>query len=252
MDIATIIGFIAGISLILWSIMIGGSIWLFFHVPSLMITVGGTISAILMQFPLEKVLGVFSIVKKTIVFVLPKPESMIGILLEYNALVRKEGVNVLEDKLENLYPFLRNGLQMILDNTAPETIRDILTTEMECSQVRHSSGKKILETMGTFGPAFGMLGTVIGLVQMLQSLEDPSQIGQGMAVALITTFYGSFIANLICLPLAGKLEARDIEEQILHELIMHGVLAIQSGEHPYIMKERLKAYLSTSRKKLID
>ena len=252
MDIATIIGFVAGISLILWSIMIGGSIWLFFHVPSLMITVGGTIAATLMQFPLEKVLGVFSIVKKTVFFVLPKPETMIETLLEYNALVRKEGVNVLEDKIENLYPFLRNGMQMILDNTAPETIRSILTTEMECSQVRHGTGKKILETLGSFAPAFGMLGTVIGLVQMLQSLEDPSQIGQGMAVALITTFYGSFIANLFCLPLAGKLEARDCEEQVLHELLMQGILAIQSGEHPFIMKERLKAYLSSSRKKLIE
>ncbi len=251
MDIATIIGLFSGICLIVISILLGGSAGLFFHVPSLMITVGGTMAAILIQFPLEKVLGLFSVVKKTIFFNLPKPEKMIEILLEYNSLVRKEGVNVLEDKIENLYPFLRSGLQMILDNTAAETIRSIMMREIECSQVRHGMGKKILDTMGTFAPAFGMLGTVIGLVQMLQSLEDPSQIGQGMAVALITTFYGSFIANVICLPLAGKLEVRDSEEQILHELLMEGILAIQSGEHPYIMKERLKAFLSSSRKKLI-
>ena len=248
MDFATLIGVVIGISLVIGSILLGSSAGVFFHIPSIMITVGGTIAATLINFPIEKVKGVFAVVKKALLFSLPDPHDQIKKIIKYNNAARRDGIMVLEDKMAEMYPFLRNGIQLILDNTEAETIRKILERDIELSQMRHGIGKKILDSMGASAPAFGMIGTLIGLVQMLQNLQDPSQIGQGMAVALLTTFYGALLANLVFIPLAGKLEARDYEEQVLHEIILEGVLSIQAGDHPYIMKQRLKCFVSSQQR----
>lgn len=244
MDIATVSGLTLGVFLIVGSILLGGSAHVFFHVPSIMITIGGTIAATLINFPIDKFKGILTVTKKAFLFTLPLPEDMIQKLLDYNKIMKKEGVNVLEDRMGEMYPFLRNGVQLLMDNVPPESIREILTTEVESSQERHAMGKKILDSMGAAAPAFGMIGTLIGLVQMLQNLSDPTQIGIGMATALLTTFYGAVLANLIFIPLAGKLETRDYEETLLHTMLIEGVLSLKAGEHPFIMKERLKIFLA--------
>jgi len=221
MDIATLIGFLAGTVLVVSAIVMGSGLGTFFHVPSLMITVGGTLASALINFPLSKVLGLVSVVKKTMLYK-PKPlDAEIARFSEFAQIARREGLLALEDKLESLdEPLLHKGIQLVIDGTSPELLRNILMIEVNSMYDRHAEGRNILEQMGAAAPAFGMIGTLIGLVQMLQNLTDPSSIGAGMAVALLTTFYGALLANLVLLPLAGKLDNRHREEALLKELLI--------------------------------
>ena len=141
-------------------------------------------------------------------------------------------------------PFLQRGLEMVVDGTEPETIRGVMETELSYLMERHKNGANIFNTLGTYAPAFGMIGTLIGLIAMLQKLDDPSNIGQGMAVALVTTFYGALGANMVFLPISGKLKNRSAEETVLKEMIIEGVLAIQLGEHPNNIKRKLLNFLA--------
>ncbi len=141
-------------------------------------------------------------------------------------------------------PFLIRGLEMVIDGTAKEKLEEVLSIELQCIKERHGTGKKIFDQLGASLPAFGMVGTLIGLIQMLHELDDPTKIGAGMAVAMVTTFYGAFVANLVFLPLAGKLEARSKEEVLLRELMIHGLVALAEGEAPRAMEAKLQAFLS--------
>ncbi|BBM85023.1 motility protein A [Candidatus Uabimicrobium amorphum] len=252
MDLATLGGIILGLGLIFGSILMGSGASIFLHIPSILITVGGTIASTLINFPLAKVTSTFAIVKNTFQGTSILPHNLIKQLIEYNQIVRKDGIMSLEEKMDEMPSFMKGGMQMVIDNTPPEIIRDILTLEMDAISTRHAMGKKILDSMGAAAPAFGMIGTLIGLVQMLQNLSDPSGIGAGMAVALLTTFYGALMANLVFIPLAGKLESRNYEEQVINEIITEGILAIQSGEHPFVMKERLKVFLPSRKRYQLD
>ncbi|MFP4055842.1 MAG: flagellar motor protein [Candidatus Brocadiia bacterium] len=247
MDVATLVGVVSGFACVIVAIFLGGGIGIFFNVPSLMITVGGTIAATLMNFPLANVLGVFRIAKKCFLNQLMSPVDAIRQITEYARIARRDGILALEERLgDDADPFLRRGLQLVIDGTSPEAVRDILTSQLEARRERHARGKKILESMGASAPAFGMIGTLIGLVQMLRQLSDPSQIGVGMATALITTFYGAVMANLVFLPLAGKLEASSQDEALLTELLIEGVVCIQNGENPRAIEDRLKSYIAPS------
>jgi len=244
MDIATLVGVVSGSLLVLAAILSGPGPETFIHVPSLMITVGGTVAATLINFPLKKVIGVFAVIKKTLLSAIPVPTSEIERIVSLSKLARSEGILAIENRLEEIRdPFLVKGLQLVVDGTDPENLRGILNTELDYMRSRHEAGKSVLDTMGAFAPAFGMIGTLIGLVQMLRNLDDPSKIGAGMAVALITTFYGSLVANLFCLPLAGKLDARSKEEILVKEMLIEGIAAIQSGDNPRLIQERLKSFL---------
>jgi chemotaxis protein MotA len=141
---------------------------------------------------------------------------------------------------------MAKGIQLVIDGFSADTVRDIMDLEAEWQRQRHAVGKTMLDQMGTFAPAFGMIGTLVGLVQMLQNLSDPSSIGQGMATALLTTLYGAVMANMIFLPLAGKLDVRAKQEALLRELMIEGIVAIQSGEKPQLIKEKLKGFLAPS------
>jgi chemotaxis protein MotA len=143
-------------------------------------------------------------------------------------------------------PFFAKGIQLVIDGFNADTVRDIMDLEAEWQRQRHSMGKKLLDQMGAFAPAFGMIGTLVGLVLMLQNLDDPSKIGGGMATALLTTLYGAMASNMVFLPLAGKLEVRAKQEALLRELMIEGIVAIQSGEKPQLIKEKLKGFLSPS------
>ncbi len=246
MDIATIVGIISGLSFIFIAMTLGGGgLATFVHVPSFMITMGGTVAATLINYPLHEIQGVLGTVRNAFAFEYQTPISMIETLVSYATKARREGILTLESELEKTRdPFLIRGVRLAIDGTAPELIKDILTTELSYVESRHSLGQGIFTMMGTYAPAFGMIGTLIGLITMLRTLEDPSQIGQGMATALITTFYGALMANLIFLPIAGKLRTRTRSEILNKEVIIEGILSIQSGDNPRIVEQKLKAFIS--------
>jgi len=249
MDIATIVGVILGFGVIIGSIVAGGGAEMFFHVPSLAITMGGMLCATLIHFSLPQFLSIFSIIKKTIVTRIPSTTSIIQNMVNFAAINRRDGALALEQEIPNIKDlFFVKGLQMLIDGQETDSIRELMEMEIQYIQERHSTGKKILEFMGSAAPAFGMIGTLIGLVQMLRNLSSPEQIGAGMAVALLTTFYGAFAANLIFVPLAGKLGIYSKAETITKEMVIEGVCAIAQGENPTAVREKLQAFIAQGRR----
>ncbi len=243
-DIATLLGLFGGTLLILLSIMVSGGLAAFINIPSLFVVVGGTIAAVLVQYPLNDVLGVIGVMRKTLLTKTAEPTRLIETIVQFAEEARREGLLALEKHIREIDDdFIKDGLQLAIDGTEPELLREILDTEMGNLEDRHGKGHGILQAFGTFAPAFGMIGTLIGLVIMLQNMKDPSTIGPAMAVALITTFYGAVLANLIFLPLAGKLKERTKEEVKVREMIMEGILAIQSGDNPRLVEQKLKTFL---------
>ncbi len=253
MDIATLVGMALAFGLIVWSILLGGSLSGFIDMPSVAVVIGGTIGALLINFPLQRIVGLAGVFNKTFMFTLDDPDEVIGKMVRYAERARREGMLALEEDSENeTDAFLRKGLRLAVDGTDPQLLEKILETDVEQIENRHSEGAKVLSAGGTFAPAFGMIGTLIGLVNMLSSLEDPTQIGAGMATALITTFYGAVLANALFLPLSGKLETRSKEEMMIKGMIIDGIMAIQSGDSPRIVEEKLKSFLSPSLREKID
>ncbi|MFW6162396.1 MAG: motility protein A [Planctomycetota bacterium] len=253
MDIASLIGIISGFGLVFVAIFMGGGVGAFVNIPAVMITVGGTIAATLINFPLGNVLGVFRIVKKCFLNQMLSPVDAIRRVTKFARIARRDGILALEEQLApDADPFLRRGLQLVIDGTSGEDVREILSSQLDARRERHRRGKSILESMGASAPAFGMIGTLIGLVQMLRNLSDPSQIGTGMATALITTFYGAVMANLVFLPLAGKLDAASSDECLTTELLIEGIICIQNGDNPRTVEDRLKSYLSPNMVRQLD
>jgi len=249
MDIATIIGILLGFIVITTAIVSGGGWQLFIHLPSMGITIGGMLCATLIHFSLPQFLGIFSVVKKTIVAKIPPQSELIQKMVNYAAINRRDGALALEQELSKLDDsFFIKGLQMLVDGREAESIREFMGLELQYLEERHSTGKKILEFMGAASPAFGMIGTLIGLIQMLRSLDSPEQIGGGMAVALITTFYGALSANLIFIPLAGKLGIYSKAETTTMEMITEGICAIAQGDNPTAVREKLQAFVSEGRR----
>jgi chemotaxis protein MotA len=252
MDIATIVGVILGLVVIIGSIAIGTGAKMFFNVPSLAITVGGMLCATLIHFSLPQFLGIFAVIKKTIISKIPSSTELIQKMVNFAAINRRDGALALEQEIPGLHDtFFVKGLQMVIDGRDAETIRELMSLEIQYLQERHANGKKILEFMGASAPAFGMIGTLIGLIQMLSNLSDPSSLGSGMAVALITTFYGAFLANLVCLPLAGKLGIYSKSETIAMEMITEGICSIAQGENPTLVREKMQSFISHSKRENI-
>ncbi len=244
MDFATAIGFIFGIGLITWGISLSGNLKTFFEITSLMIVLGGTISATFISFPLGKVMNTFKIVKNAFAKKSLSEIDLINQIIELANIARKEGLLALEEATEEIDDlFLKKGVTLIVDGTDPELVRNILETELTFIQERHKEGQRILETMASLSPAFGMIGTLIGLINMLKDLDDPSSVGPNMAVALITTFYGTVFANLVFLPLATKLKVKSKNEILIKEMMIEGLLSIQAGENPRIIEAKLKTFL---------
>ena len=203
MDLATIIGITVGLGLIVFTIVTGEGARMFLHVPSMMVVVGGSIAATLISFTLKEVLGVANVIRKAFFSDLFDGSQLIEQIVALSKKARREGLLAIDrDVNEITDSFLRGGMEMVVDGTEPELIRSVMETELSYTMERHKKGYQIMTSFGTYAPAFGMIGTLMGLVQMLSNLEDPSKIGGGMAVALITTFYGSVLANLVFLPLA--------------------------------------------------
>ena len=244
MDIATILGVISAFGLVWIAIFIGGGIQLFINIPALMIVVGGTLGATMINYPLRDVFGVFNVVKKALFARNTSVAELIKRFMAFAQKSRKEGILALEAEVKEVNDeFLKKGVQLAIDGLEPQEISDILETEVEFARSRHQLGAEIFSTMGTFSPALGMIGTLIGLVQMLQTMDDPSKVGPAMAIALLTTFYGSIIANIVCLPISGKLRTRSKEEVLAKEMAIQGIVSLSNGDNPRILEQKLQAFV---------
>lgn len=245
MDIGTLLGLVLGIFLIVGAIVLEGEVIIYISLNSLMIVLGGTMAATLVSYSLEKIMNVVKLLGIAFSSKELKPGTTIQTLVSFAEKARREGLLALEDEVAGLdNEFLKKGIQLVVDGTDPQLVRNILETKITFVEERHQQGQDVFTTMGTFSPAFGLIGTLIGLIRMLADLDDPGAIGGGMATALITTLYGTFFANLIFNPLAGKLKLKSKEEILLKEVMIEGILSIQAGENPRIVEEKLKAFLS--------
>jgi chemotaxis protein MotA len=242
MDLATIIGIILATLLVLVAIGTGESPMMFINPPSMLIVIGGTLGATLMRNPLSAMIGTIKVVMKAFMTKMPQPAPLIEQVVSMARTARKDSLLSLE-KVEIDNPFLAKGVQLCVDGLEPAQLRSSLETEIAFTAARHKRGQEILEGIGSAAPAFGMIGTLIGLVQMLTSLNDPKSIGPAMAVAILTTLYGAMVANMFALPLADKLKVRTKEEVLNMTVCLEGVIGIVQGEHPASIDEKLKAFL---------
>ncbi len=250
MDVATLVGMIGGWTVMISAILIGSSSpHTFIDISSFIIVLGGTFSAVMMKFSMAQFLGSMKIFVQIIIHRLPQPEEIIAELEQMASIARKDGLLALEGR-EIDYPFLQKGVQMMVDGHSPEMIRNVMLKDVEQTAHRHLIGQSIFKGFADYAPAMGMIGTLIGLVQMLSNMSDPKSIGPAMAVALLTTLYGALIANLFALPASDKLALRSEEEQQIKSLILDGLQSIQAGHNPYLIKELLATYLPPSRRQV--
>ncbi len=245
MDIATVTGIVISFALIVGSIQIGGgSFAAFYDLPSILVVVGGSMAAAMISFPLKNCLGVFGIFWKSIFYRIDSIPQVIAELVSLAETARRDGLLALDARLAEIRnPFVVLGIQMAVDGTRPEIMEDILRTELDAVATRHRDGKAVIDCMGRFAPAFGMIGTLLGLVMMLGNMSEPSIIGSGMAVALLTTLYGSVVSNVFCLPVAEKLGFTNKQELLVMEIIIRGIMAIQSGENPRVIEQKLNTFV---------
>ncbi|MBX3424342.1 MAG: MotA/TolQ/ExbB proton channel family protein [Pirellulales bacterium] len=245
MDIASLIGLIAALGLVLGSIIIGGgNLAAFIDYPSMMVVIGGSIAAALICFPLGSFFSVFKVTMKVFFYKLDSIPNLIDEIVGLAETARRDGLLALESKLGEIdNQFVVLGVQMAVDGTRPEVMEDILRTEMDAVATRHRDGKAVLDCMGRFAPAFGMIGTLMGLIIMLGDMSDPSKIGAGMAVALLTTLYGAVISNCAFLPFAEKLGYTNKQELLAMDIIIRGIMAIQSGENPRVIEQKLNTFV---------
>ena len=249
MDLASIIGLVMCIALVIFAIVSGdagfSALNNFVDFQSALITIGGAMMAILASNTLPSFLGGL----KTIALVFKAPAinspAIIAKIIELSNVARKEGLLALEEAAADLDDaFMKKGVLLIVDGTDPDLVRGILETEMVSIEARHKGNIGLWQDIASMGPAWGMIGTLVGLINMLQALDDPSSIGPSMAMALITTLYGSMMANWICTPVASKLKVNNESEMQVKEIMIEGLLSIQAGENPRVIEEKLKSFLS--------
>lgn len=248
MDIATILGLVICLGLCIFGIVFGKSFAVivnFIDVPSILITLGGAFMSMLATSTIPdfiaSMLSILIAIKGTNLDV----TGIIKKVIELSNVARKEGLLALEEAAGSIEdPFMKKGIMLVVDGTDPELVRGILETELDAVDQRHRGKIGFWEDLGSAGPAWGMIGTLIGLVNMLQDMSDPSSIGPSMAVALLTTLYGSLLANWVCTPVASKLKMRNNEEMMAKTITIEGLLSIQAGENPRVIEEKLKSFLS--------
>jgi len=247
-DIATLIGIVVAFGLVVSAI--GGGIGSFIDPPSMLIVIGGTVGVLLVGYPLKNCISVIGVVLKTFMYKVDAGSDVIAKLVELAQTVRKDGILALESEVGSIEnKFMAKGLQMAIDGQEPGAIEEILYLEMEKISARHSIGADMFTALGTYAPSMGMIGTLVGLVLMLQNMSDPSSIGPSMSIALLTTFYGALMANILFLPMSGKLKTRSKDELLIHEIILVGIQSLVAGENPRIMEQKLLGYLPPKERK---
>ncbi len=247
MDLATLIGLIGATGVIAMAILVSGDFATFINLPSILIVIAGSLLATLIKFPVSQFLGAFKTVGRAFKYRSDDPRRLIDQTVDLAQVARKEGLLALEN-YEVDSPFLQQGIQLLADGHEPELVKKVLGQEIDLSIERAERGENVFRAIGDVAPAMGMIGTLIGLVQMLSNMDDPKKIGPAMAVALLTTLYGAVIANAIALPLADKLAARNAEDRLNRTLILEGLISIQEGLNPRVIEELLKTYLPTNQR----
>ncbi|MEM7219869.1 MAG: flagellar motor protein PomA [Pseudomonadota bacterium] len=247
MDIATLIGLVGAAAVVAVTILLGGQPIVFVNVPSLVIVIAGTLMAVMIRFSLGQFLAATKVAVKAFSFKQETAEELIEKSVELATIARKDGILSLEEaEIDN--PFMKQGIDLVIDGHDQEVVRAILTKDMVLAVARHDEGKRIYMAIGDTAPAMGMIGTLIGLVQMLSTLDDPKQIAPAMAVALLTTLYGAVIANMFAMPIADKLGLRSKEERRSKSLIIDAIAGIQDSQNPRVIESLLKNYLPTSKR----
>jgi chemotaxis protein MotA len=254
MDLATIAGLIAGTTfLILGVLFAGGNVLQFMDPASVMITIGGSSAAMFVAYPMLKILKMLPVMRMLVFPQTFNAAELILTIVSFSEKARREGLLALEDDLNDLDDeFLKKGIQLVVDGNDPELVRKILETDIEQMLTRHDDNKGVLDTWASVAPSFGMIGTLIGLVIMLSNLEDKSAIGPALATALITTLYGAVFAYFILIPMGTKLNFRTNEEMLTKLIMLEGVLSIQAGENPRIVKDKLVSFLPPSDREAIS
>jgi chemotaxis protein MotA len=254
MDIASFIGIVGGLTVVIIGAFLGGSLGGLIDIASVFITVGGSYFCLFLNYPLSNCIGLFSIIGR--VFKIPDfgEKALVQKLVSFSERARREGILALEEELEDLDDeFIKRGLRLVVDGTDGEVIRNLMENELSQMEGRHMTWIGVVNAWATLGPGFGMLGTVIGLIGMLMQLGgDSSSLGANMAVALVTTLYGSLMANWLLLPVAGKLGLHNNMEVASKEMIIEGVLSIQAGDNPRILAMKLLSYLTPKDRKAIE
>ncbi len=250
MEIGLIVGLVAGMAFVFISILLAGDMQItavlsFIDPPSFMITVGGAMASVIGSFPMPTFVNGLKSISKVLKPDTYDPIQAIKNIIELANVARKEGLLALDDKSASMDDdFLRRGIMLVVDGTDQELVRNVLETEIGFIEERHKMNMEIWSTMASQFPAWGMIGTLVGLVIMLQNLDDPTTIGPKMAVALITTFYGSLFANWLSTPVANKMKIYSGQEMIVKEITVEGILSIAAGENPRIIEEKLKVFIS--------
>ena len=249
MDIATILGLILGSACIAFGILGGGELSSFVHASSIAVTLGGGLASTIMSFPLSDTIKAFKAVPLAFKSSKFDPFQTIQMLVELSQKARREGLLALESAQDDIKDdYLKKALELVVDGIEAEMVKTSMQFEIDSMVVRHSTVQAYFKTLAAQFPAWGMIGTLMGLVNLLKNMDDPSNIGPAMSLAIITTFYGSVLANFICTPIATKLQGSSAEEIRMREMIMEGILSIQSGENPRLMEHKLKTFLSPDQK----
>jgi chemotaxis protein MotA len=253
MDLATIFGLLlAWGALVISLLMEGGDPRALVNIPAALLVFGGTLGAATVSFRLNQMTSIPDILRKAFSSKEQDVPAAIAMLVRFAERARRDGLLVLEDEVSGVDDeFLKRGIRLAVDGTDPEMVREILATEIHFLQTRHKVGESIFTTMGGFAPTLGIIGTVIGLIHMLANLSDPGKMGPLIAGAFIATLYGVSSANLIFLPIGNKLRSRSMEEVLVREVMIEGILAIQAGDNPRIVEEKLKAFLAPKLRSLL-
>jgi|SRR6056297_647322 len=250
-DLVPLMAIFAGLTLIIVAIATQGNILIFWSLSSMVITIMGSFAALTASYPFKVLLEVPKILRQAFISPMDNRSELVEIFSKLSRKARSEGLLSLEDEIEDIEDeFLGRGLQMVVDGVEPEGIKEIMYLEVETVERRHGVGHNIFKSWGELAPAFGMIGTLIGLIVMLSDLNDASAIGVGMATALITTFYGALLANLVLIPISTKLQSQTEEELFTRGMMIEGILSIQSGTNPRIVEEKLSTYLSPRERKM--
>lgn len=250
MDLATLVGFAAGIAMIFSVILMEGHLPAYANLHALLLVGGGVTATAFIMFDMRTVLGSIRVAVNAFRESPWNLERIIEQMVSLSKLARANGILALEDAERHIpNAFLRKGVQLAVDGNEESLIRFIMATDVGFTRERHLMGQKVFRQMGAMAPAYGMIGTLIGLVEMLRSMQDPAQIGPAMSVALVCTLYGAVLANLVFLPLANKLEFRTKEEALAKQVIIEGIVSILQGANPGVLKEKLEAFVPPSLRK---
>jgi chemotaxis protein MotA len=250
MGLASVVGQILGWGLILMACAANGldKVVLFFDTASIFIVLGGSFAALVIAYPISVLFMTHKVGLVTFTAKEFDPIQTIEQIVTLSEAARREGLLSLENHMEEIdNAFLATGIRMAVDGMSPEVVESIMNTEIDAINARHTYGKDIFDNLGKFAPAFGMMGTLVGLVLMLADI-NPDTVGAGMAVAILTTFYGALVSNFLCLPVATKLGIINDQEMMAMEITLKGVIAIQSGENPRVIKQKLMMYLPMSKR----